>query len=85
MLFRFCLGIFGESFLIEELLDSTSYKYSQVSNSDVPVISSIGKVYAPFFCVCAYYGPLAREYDIRDIFKVTKIKVLHRAENTCQT
>lgn len=47
----FCLGIFGGSFLVEALLNSTSYKYSQVSNSDVPVASSIDKVYAPFFGV----------------------------------
>lgn len=51
VLFQFCLGIWGGSFLVEELLNSTSYKYSQVSNSDVPVISSIDKVYAPFFYV----------------------------------
>lgn len=51
LLFQFCLGIFEGIFLVEELLNSTSYKYSQVSNSDVPVISSIDKVYAPF-CVC---------------------------------
>lgn len=73
-------------FLVKKL-----YKFSiwwvlarKISNSDVPVISNIAKVHAPFFW-CAYYCPLAREYDIRDIFKVTKIKALHGAENTCQT
>lgn len=45
-------GYFGGSFLVEELLNSVSYKYSQLSNSDVPVISSIDKVYAPFLCAC---------------------------------
>lgn len=45
----FCLSIFVGSFSVEELLNSISYKYSQASNSDVPVLSSIDKVYAPFF------------------------------------
>lgn len=51
LLFQFCSGIFRVSFLTEELLNSTSYKYSQVSNSDVPVISSIESLCSIFFCV----------------------------------